>query len=112
MVKLVPGRRAQVRGRRIVERLRGRASVRMTTDEIMALPPDSFARLHLLMEAAFLAGKAFLRYHRRKGFRTAPLPDFLIGAHAAVAGRRLLTRDDRRYRTYFPSLALVAPNAR
>ncbi len=77
-----------------------------------ALPPDSFARLHLPLEAAFLAGKAFLRYRRRKGIRTAPLPDLLIGAHAAVAGIRLLTRDDRFYRTYSPSLELVAPSTR
>jgi hypothetical protein len=62
------------------------------------------------LEAAFLAGKAFLRYRRRQGIRTSPLPDFFIGAHAAVAGLRLLTRDGRRYRTYFPSLELVAPD--
>jgi hypothetical protein len=75
-----------------------------------ALPPESFGRLHLPLEAAFLAGKAFLRYRRRQGIRTSPLPDFFIGAHAAVAGLRLLTRDGRRYRTYFPSLELVAPD--
>lgn len=77
-----------------------------------ALPPESFERLHLPLEAAFLAGKAFLRYRHRKGLRTSPLPDFFIGAHAAVAGLRLLTRDGRRYRTYFPSLELVAPEAK
>lgn len=76
-----------------------------------ALPPESFGRLHLPLEAAFLAGKAYLRYRRRKGIRTSRLPDFFIGAHAAVAGLRLLTRDGRRYRTYFPSLELVAPDA-
>ncbi len=77
-----------------------------------ALPQDSFPRLHLPLEAAFLAGKAFLRYRYRKGIRTSPLPDFFVGAHAAVAGLRLLTRDSRRYRTYFPSLELVAPDAK
>jgi predicted nucleic acid-binding protein len=77
-----------------------------------ALPPESFGRLHFPLEAAFLSGKAFLRYRRRKGIRTSPLPDFFIGAHAAVAGLRLLTRDGRRYRTYFPSLELLAPDAK
>jgi len=77
-----------------------------------ALPPESFGRLHLPLEAAFLAGKAFLRYRKRKGVRASPLPDFIIGAHAALAGLRLLTRDARRYRTYFPSLDLLAPDAR
>jgi hypothetical protein len=74
-----------------------------------ALPPDQVGRLPLPLEAAFLAGKAFLAYRRRGGVKTSTLPDFLIGAHAAVAGLRLLTRDARRYRTYFPSLTLVAP---
>jgi predicted nucleic acid-binding protein len=59
-----------------------------------------------------LAGKAFLRYRRRKGVRTSSLPDFFIGAHAAVAGLRLLTRDGKRYRAYFPSLDLLAPDAK
>ena len=61
-------------------------------------------------EAAFLAGKAFLAYRRRGGFRTSPLPDFFIGAHAAVSGYELLTPDGARYRTYFPKLAVIAPN--
>lgn len=74
-----------------------------------ALPPDLYRREHLPYEAAFLAGKAFRRYRGAGGTRTAPLPDFYIGAHAAVAGYRLLTRDARRYRTYFPRLELVAP---
>ena len=55
------------------------------------------------------AGKAFLEYRRRGGVRPTPLPDFYIGAHAAVAGYRLLTRDRGRYATYFPKVALVAP---
>ncbi|MGH6958504.1 MAG: type II toxin-antitoxin system VapC family toxin [Caulobacteraceae bacterium] len=61
-------------------------------------------------EAAFLAGKAFLDYRRRGGARSSPLPDFFIGAHAAVSGYGLLTRDARRYRTYFPTVSLIAPD--
>lgn len=60
-------------------------------------------------EAAFLAGKAYLAYRRRGGSRAAPLADFYIGAHAAVAGLRLLTRDPGRYRTYFPTVEIIAP---
>ena len=59
--------------------------------------------------AAFGAGRAFLNYRRRGGERRSPLPDFYIGSHAASAGFRLLTRDARRYRTYFPSVSLIAP---
>ena len=68
-----------------------------------------FERLHLPWEAAFVAGKAFKRYRMRGGKRAAPLPDFFIGAHAAVAGLALLTRDARRFREYFPRLKLIAP---
>lgn len=74
-----------------------------------ALPPELYRRDPLPYEAAFLAGRSFLAYRRRKGRRVTPLPDFYIGAHAAVAGHRLLTRDVRRYRTYFPRVALIAP---
>ncbi len=74
-----------------------------------ALPTELFRRDNLPYEAAFLAGKVFLRYRRRGGTRPSPLPDFYIGAHAAVAGYRLLTRDAARYRTYFPSVTLIAP---
>jgi predicted nucleic acid-binding protein len=73
------------------------------------LPTDSFRRDPLPWEAAFLAGKCFLAYRRRGGLRRSPLPDFYIGAHAAVTGLPLLTRDIRRYRTYFPHLRLLAP---
>ena len=73
------------------------------------LPAEDFRRLDLPYEAAFLAGKAFLAYRRRGGRRSTPLPDFYIGAHAAVAGMTLLTRDPRRYRTYFPTVKLIAP---
>jgi predicted nucleic acid-binding protein len=61
-------------------------------------------------EAAFLAGKSFLAYRRRGGTKRSPLPDFFIGAHAAVAGYRLMTRDVARYRSCVPKLSLVAPN--
>lgn len=74
-----------------------------------ALPKEIYRREPLPWEAAFLAGKSFVAYRRRGGSRGSPLPDFYIGAHAAIAGYRLLTRDARRYRTYFPELKLIAP---
>lgn len=74
-----------------------------------ALPSDRFERESLPWEAAFLAGKSFLAYRRRGGERRSPLPDFYIGAHAAVKGMTLLTRDVARYRTYYPGVKLVAP---
>ena len=81
-----------------------------TIEELDArLPRNTFVREPIPFEAAFLAGKAFLRYRRGGGQRAAPLPDFFIGAHAAVAGHRLLTRDPARIRTYFPRLVLIAP---
>lgn len=75
----------------------------------LAVPSTLFKREPIPYEAAFLAGKAFLRYRRRGGAKTTPLPDFVIGAHAAVAGFRILTRDAKRYRTYFPSVEILAP---
>ena len=74
-----------------------------------ALPSDYFVREPLPWAAGFLAGKAFLRYRQRGGRRPAPLPDFYIGAHAALAGYTLLTRDARRYRTCFPRLRIICP---
>ena len=74
-----------------------------------ALPIELYRREELPYEAGFLAGKCFLRYRRAGGLKRSPLPDFYIGAHAAVAGYRLLTRDATRYQTYFPNLALIAP---
>jgi predicted nucleic acid-binding protein len=74
-----------------------------------ALPREYFTREALPWEAAFLAGQAFVRYRRRGGTRVHPLPDFYIGAHAAIEGYTLLTRDARRYRTYFPKLRVIAP---
>ena len=73
------------------------------------LPPSLYERAPLPWEAAFLASKAFMEYRRAGGARRSPLPDFFIGAHALVEGLTLLTRDPRRYRTYFPSLKLIAP---
>jgi predicted nucleic acid-binding protein len=74
-----------------------------------AVPPEYFVREALPWTAAFLAGKVFLDYRRSGGSRPAPLPAFYIGAHAAIAGYTLLTRDARRYRTYFPKLQILAP---
>ena len=74
-----------------------------------ALSDFGFERLPIPYEAAFLAGKVFKRYRSRGGQRSAPLPDFFVGAHAAVEGLSLLTRHARRYREYFPKLSLIAP---
>jgi predicted nucleic acid-binding protein len=74
-----------------------------------ALPDNSFIRAPIPWEAAFLAGKAFAQYRRHRGAKRSPLPDFFIGAHAAVAGMTLLTRDARRYRTCFPKLRVISP---
>jgi len=71
-----------------------------------ALSPEWIQREPLPWEAAFLAGKCFLRYRRHK---RSPLPDFYIGAHAAVGGMTLVTRDPRRYLTYFPGLSVLSP---
>lgn len=73
------------------------------------LPADLYRREPLPWEAAFLAGKAFLTYRRRGGAKRAPLPDFLLGAHAAVRRYRLLTRDPSACREHFPTVKLVAP---
>ena len=71
--------------------------------------PSALEREDIPYEAAFLAGKVFSIYRRRRGLKRSPLPDFFIGAHAAVAGYRLLTRDASRYRNYFPKLEIIAP---
>lgn len=76
-----------------------------------ALPTDLFRREPLPWEGAFLAGKCFLAYRGKGGSRRSPLPDFYIGAHAAVRGMTLLTRDATRYRSYFPSLTIIAPGS-
>ena len=74
-----------------------------------ALPTDLYRREELPYAAAFLAGKCFVTYRRAGGLKHSPLPDFYIGAHAAVAGYSLLTRDGSRYATYFPGLELITP---
>jgi hypothetical protein len=76
-----------------------------------ALPHKFFSKRQIPWEAAFLAGKCFLRYRKTGGKKRSPLPDFYIGAHAAVAGMALLTRDVSRYRTYFPQLELISPDS-
>ena len=74
------------------------------------LPRSLYERAALPWEAAFLAGKAFIKYRRAGGTRRSPLPDFYIGAHAAVTGMSLLTRDTARYSTYFPTVELITPD--
>lgn len=74
-----------------------------------ALPAEYFVREALPWAAAFLAGKVFLKNRRSGGVRQAPLPDFYIGSHAAIAGYTLLTRDARRFSAYFPKLRILAP---
>jgi predicted nucleic acid-binding protein len=76
-----------------------------------ALPQQLYRREPLPWEAGFLAGKCFLMYRKRGGERRSPMPDFYIGAHAAIRGLALLTRDAARYRTYFPKLAVFSPDA-
>lgn len=76
-----------------------------------ALPATMFERENIPYEAGFLAGKAFLAYRQRSGTKKSPLPDFFIGAHAAIRGYTVLTRDISRYRTYFPKLSLISPAA-
>ena len=66
-------------------------------------------RFDLVHPAPAVAAKAFDRYKRRGGSKRSPLPDFFIGAHAAVTGMTLLTRDPRRYRAYFPKLKIISP---
>jgi predicted nucleic acid-binding protein len=75
------------------------------------LPSAFFRRDPIPWEAAFLAAKCFLAYRRRRGKKSSTLPDFFIGAHAAVVGIPLLTRDIARYRTYFPKLKIITPGS-
>jgi predicted nucleic acid-binding protein len=76
-----------------------------------ALPSAIFERVNIPWEAAFLAGRCFIEYKARGGARTSPLPDFYIGGHAAIAGITVMTRDPRRFRTYFPQVKLICPEA-
>lgn len=89
------------------------ASVRFSRiedfEEALAVP--AIDREPIPYEAAFLAGKMYGIYKRRRGNKTSPLPDFFIGAHAAVSGYRLITRDPGRVRTYFSQVRLITPKA-
>jgi predicted nucleic acid-binding protein len=73
------------------------------------LPTTLYQREPLPWDAGFLAGKSFVQYRRRGGSRSSPLPDFYIGAHAAIGRLALLTRDAARYGSYFPSVEILAP---
>jgi predicted nucleic acid-binding protein len=87
------------------------AEVSLGYDTIEALDEAvrGLTRLPLPYEAGFLAARCYLRYRKAGGTRRSPLPDFYVGAHAAVAGHDLLTRDSARYRTYFPRLRIISP---
>ncbi|MBN2382323.1 type II toxin-antitoxin system VapC family toxin [bacterium] len=74
-----------------------------------AMSKAGFQLLEIPKEALFLAGKVFVEYKKRKGIKTSPLPDFFIGAQAAVLDLALITRDVSRYKTYFPTVQLIAP---
>ena len=78
-------------------------------DVELVLPRRFLERADLPWEAGFLAGRIYREYRRKGGVRRSPLPDFFIGAHATIAGMTLLTRDARRYRSYFPKLKMIAP---
>ncbi|ADB29620.1 PilT domain-containing protein [Kribbella flavida DSM 17836] len=80
-----------------------------TEDLDDAVPSTDFRREPLPYEAGFLAAKALLAYRRRGGAKTAPLPDFYIGAHAAIAEYQVITRDKARFSTYFPTVELLTP---
>ena len=77
--------------------------------DLNLVPPSDFRRLPLPFSAGFPAARAFQAYRKSGGQRTAPLPDFFIGAHADAEGLVLLTRDAARYRTYFPKVKLICP---
>ena len=74
-----------------------------------ALTRSGFQMLEIPKEALFLAGKAFLKYRKNRGTKRSPLPDFYIGAQAAIFEMDLITRDESRYRTYFPTVKLISP---
>ena len=78
-------------------------------EEIEAALPAEIVKEAISDEMAFLAGKAYGAYRRRGGVKISPLPDFFIGAHAAIAGYRLVTRDPIRVRTSFPQVKLITP---
>jgi predicted nucleic acid-binding protein len=101
-------RRAADRSRLVINAITyGKVSIRYSRIEGLeaALPREMFDRESVPYEAAILAGKAFLAYRRRGATKRPPLPDSIIGAHTAVAGYRLMTRDANRYRGNFPGPA-------
>lgn len=73
------------------------------------LQPSSIAKENLPFEASVIAAAAHDQYRKRGGAKLTAMPDFFIGAHAVVAGHVILTRDANRYRTYFPTVTLIAP---
>lgn len=85
------------------------ASFHKLEDLEKVLPPDLYKREPLPYQAAFLAGRAFVNYKRRGGSKTSPMPDFYIGAHAKVSNLRVITRDPRSFRQYFPTVELITP---
>lgn len=86
-------------------------SIRFSRIEALedALSGNLFEREPIPFAAAFLAGKVFSSYRKRGGVKRSPLPDFFIGAHAAISGHQLLIRDAKRYRSYFPSIDIITP---
>jgi predicted nucleic acid-binding protein len=83
----------------------------ITIEEIdMIITEFSISHIQIPLPALFMAAKAHQRYRAAGGTRTGTLPDFFVGAHAAVTGIPLLTRDTRRYKTYFPTLDLISPS--
>lgn len=78
-------------------------------DLALRLPPELYRREPIPEEAAFLAGRVHAEYRRRGGRRVRTLPDFFIGAHCALRGFDLLTRDPRRIRRYFPTVTIIQP---
>jgi predicted nucleic acid-binding protein len=81
-----------------------------TVEELDSAIEDlDLAMVEIPRPALFLAGKAFIRYRRQGDTKTNVLGDFFIGAHAAVSGHAVLTRDTRRYASYFPSVVMVSP---
>jgi predicted nucleic acid-binding protein len=104
---------SQVHGLAINPVIYGELSLNYTSfealdEQVEALQLDL---LELPRAALFLAGKAFLKYRRKGGPRTNVLADFFIGAHAAVDGCAILTRDAARYRAYFPTVRVITPPA-
>ena len=87
----------------------GEISIKIDSIELLDEALASFKRLDIPYAAAFLAGKAFLSYRKKEGNKVSPLPDFFIGAHASILNIPLITRDIRRYKTYFPKIKLIHP---